>query len=203
MKPFRYTEEEHAWLKENIPGNSYKDIAQMFSERFRPIEVKKIHAYCKNHKIPTGRTGRFQKGNIPFTKGKKYTEFMCSEGIRSFKKTWFKDGNIPLNQAPVGTERTRRGYVEIKVAMPNVWKRKHRVLWEQAHGPIPEGCYVRFRDGNHLNFELDNLMLVDEDTHVAMSRLRMQSPPPELFETAVLIGKLDAETWKKRKGIDK
>lgn len=202
MKPFRFTEEEHAWLKENIPGNSYKDIAQMFSERFRPIEVKKIHAYCKNHKIPTGRTGRFQKGNVPYTKGKKYTEFMCPKGIESFKKTWFKDGNTPPNQAPIGTERTCRGYVEIKVAMPNVWKRKHRVLWEQTHGPIPDGYYVRFKDGNHLNFELDNLMLVDEDTHVAMSRLHIQSPPPELFETAVLIGKLDAETWKKIKGID-
>lgn len=199
MKPFRYTEEEHAWLKENIPGNSYKDIAQMFSERFRPIEVKKIHAYCKNHKISTGRTGRFQKGNVPFTKEKKQSEYMTPEAIERTKATRFQKGIRPHNTVPVGTERNLIGYIEIKVAEPNVWKLKHRVLWEKAYGPIPEGHYVRFRDGNHFNFDLNNLIIVDKSTHMSMTRLRMQNPPEGMFETALLIAKLDALTNKKRK----
>ena len=199
MKPFRYTEEEHAWLRENIPGNSYKDIAQMFSERFRQIDVEKIHTYCKNHRLKTGRKGYFPKGNVPFTKGKKQTDYMSPEAIERTKSTRFQKGLRPHNTVPVGTERNLIGYIEIKVAEPNVWKLKHRVLWEQAYGPIPEGHYIRFKDGNHLNLNLDNLTMVDKYTHMAMSRLQIQNPPSEMFETAVLIGKLDNLTHKRQK----
>ncbi len=33
----------------------------------------------------------------------------------------------------------------------------HRVIWEEAHGPIPAGHQVMFKDGNKRNFDLSNL----------------------------------------------
>lgn len=37
---------------------------------------------------------------------------------------------------------------------------KHRWLWEQAHGAIPKGYNVQFKDGDTLNCVLDNLYLI-------------------------------------------
>lgn len=39
------------------------------------------------------------------------------------------------------------------------WKRLHRVLWEEHHGPIPKGHKIAFIDGDSTNYRLDNLYL--------------------------------------------
>ena len=39
-------------------------------------------------------------------------------------------------------------------------KMKHRYVWEQAHGKIPDGYLVAFRDGNRQNCDLSNLYLI-------------------------------------------
>ncbi|WP_342792441.1 MULTISPECIES: HNH endonuclease signature motif containing protein [unclassified Pseudomonas] len=36
-------------------------------------------------------------------------------------------------------------------------------FWEQANGPIPDGCYVSPLDGNRRNTDLANLKLVTKD----------------------------------------
>jgi len=36
---------------------------------------------------------------------------------------------------------------------------EHRLIWEQAHGPIPEGCTIHHRNGNRLDNRLCNLEL--------------------------------------------
>lgn len=52
------------------------------------------------------------------------------------------------------------GYVEVKVAEPRTWRLKHRVVWEEANGPIPAGCNVQFRNGNTQDVRLENLFLI-------------------------------------------
>jgi hypothetical protein len=39
----------------------------------------------------------------------------------------------------------------------------HRVVWEELHGPIPQGHKVCFRDGDFLNCAPDNLFLLTND----------------------------------------
>jgi hypothetical protein len=39
----------------------------------------------------------------------------------------------------------------------------HHVVWEEHNGPVPPGHKVCFRDGNHLNCALENLMLLTND----------------------------------------
>ena len=198
MSNIRYTQEEHAWLREHIPGNTQKDTAERFSVLFRPITDKQVNSYCKNNHIHTGNSGRFQKGRISETKGKKQEDFMSPEGLEKSKTTRFKKGQTPHNIKPVGTERNLIGYIEVKVAEPNVWKLKHRVLWEEHYGPIPEQGRLLFRDGNPMNITLENLCLVDNRILCKMSHLKLHHMPPELFDTAVLIGRLAAETSKKK-----
>lgn len=36
----------------------------------------------------------------------------------------------------------------------------HRLVWEEANGPVPEGYVLHFKDGNYANVEISNLELV-------------------------------------------
>ena len=122
-----YTEEEHTFMREFVPGHSYREIAAAFTEKFGwEISIGQVNAYIGNHHLNTGRTGRFQKGQIPPNKGKKG---VCAAGC---EKTWFPKGNIPKNYRSIGSERiSKDGYIEVKVADPNKWKLKHRIVWEE------------------------------------------------------------------------
>lgn len=70
---------------------------------------------------------------------------------------------------PVGSERRGDGYVEIKIG-ENEWVRKHRYIYVKAHGEIPEGYVVTFKDGNSMNCEIDNLKLATYAEIMLMNR---------------------------------
>jgi hypothetical protein len=68
--------------------------------------------------------------------------------------TAFKPGQDAPNKAPLGTFRINgAGYLSIKVQatgyQPRDWEPYHRYVWRQAHGPIPQGHVVTFREGRH------------------------------------------------------
>lgn len=72
----------------------------------------------------------------------------------------FKTGERPWNAKPVGAERvTSAGFIQIKVSQPNCWRLKHLLVWEKAHGPLPEGRKIDFIDGDRQNVSLENLRL--------------------------------------------
>lgn len=109
------------------------------------------------------RRNRFVKGQEPANKGKRIEEFMSVEGIERSSQTRFKKGNKPHNTREIGSECIHAdGYVYIKVdeGKPVL---KHRHVWEQANGPIPDGHNIAFRDGNHENCELSNLYLISRE----------------------------------------
>lgn len=92
---------------------------------------------------------------LPPNKGKKG---ICAAGC---ERTWFQKGHIPANYRPVGSERVNAdGYIEVKVADPNKWKLKHRVVWESVNGKIPKGSIIIFRDNDKSNTDIDNLLLI-------------------------------------------
>lgn len=78
---------------------------------------------------------------------------------------------------PVGTMRIRtrhkRGGVQrayVKMAEPNTWTLRARVVWETAHGPVPRGKGIHHRDGDTLNDALENLELVSKARHIDLHR---------------------------------
>ena len=105
------------------------------------------------------RANQFAKGQSPANKGKRIDEFMSEGGIRRSSRTRFKAGHRPHNQRDIGTERVHSdGYVYLRIASGCV--PKHRHVWEQANGAVPEGYVVAFRDGNRQNCDLTNLYLL-------------------------------------------
>lgn len=128
-----------------------------------------------------GRATRFQKGRTPFQKGKKIEEWMSPEGIANSSRTRFKKGRPSLNHRPVGSERVNvDGYIEVKIAEPNKWRQKQRVVWEEAYGPVPAGSMVSFIDGNKQNCELSNLMVMTRADN--LRRTSLHNYPAEVRE---------------------
>ena len=120
--------------------------------------LQEVGRQCSKH--PKSIASRFVKGSEPANKGKRIEEFMSEDGIKASSRTRFKPGRMPHNTLAIGTERVYAdGYLWIKV---NERKRvqKHRYVWEQAHGKIPDGYLVAFRDGNRQNCDLSNLYLI-------------------------------------------
>ena len=203
----RYTQEEHDFMVMYVPGHSHKEILEEFNKRFSPpVTLNKIKAYIKNHNLNTGRTGYFEKGHISHNKGKKMPE----EVYEKVKLTMFKPGDKPKNTLPIGTElMLSDGYVWVKIDdQPKVpkkvnWKQKHRLVWEEVNGPVPEGCLVIFLDGDRTNFALENLHMVTKSQNARLNQYGFRGENPEATKlgiTAVNLISATVSAEKKAKG---
>lgn len=204
----KYTEEEKAFLAEFVPGHSHKEIAEEFNRRFlTTITAGQVKSSIKRYGLNTGRTGRFEKGHIPANKG------THPKTVGRMGETQYKKGNLPHNTKPIGYERiSKEGYIEVKIAMrrsdtgnKNNFVAKHRLIWEQANGPIPKDCKVIFLDGNKRNFALENLALVTNAENLELTRNGLRSENLSLAETGLLVAKSIVKTReaKKRKKENK
>lgn len=193
----KYTDLEKAFMRDFIPGHTYKEIQEAFIKKFNwDITVGQIKGYMANHKINSGTKGHFSKGHVPANKGKK----MSPEIYEKVKHTMFQKGHAPQNHRPVGSERVSRdGYIEIKVAEPDKWKLKHRVLWEESRGKIPKGSILIFVDGNKQNVVLDNLRLIERGTHAVMNHEGLCNYEGEFKDTAIAIPALKRQTSVRKK----
>ena len=119
------------------------------------------------------------------------------------KPTMFKKGNIPANARAIGSERIdKNGYILIKIQDGHKnknWTRKHRYLYEQAYGKVPEGHKVIFADGNNRNFDLQNLIVVSDAEELIMNRNKLFKEDAELTKTGVVIAKVLDRVNKRKK----
>jgi hypothetical protein len=196
----KYTDEHLNYLKSIVKGRSYSDIAKAMKIKFPELDLNKerIKSLMSRFKLTNGRNTKFYKGQVSHNKGKKGWYAPGCE------KTWFKKGNIPKNHLPVGTELMKSdGYIRVKIAEPNVWKQKHAIIWEAAHGPYNNKTHcVIFKDSDRTNFDLDNLQLITRKQLVILNKNRLISNDKDLTETGLLVGEL-IETIARRKKDEK
>ena len=171
MSGEKWTNEEDNFMREYYPHEASGEIARNLGrslvavyKRAGILGLQKTEEYHGTmQKIlsmklaESGKVHRFSKGHTPVNKGQKMPEHVYERA----KATMFKKGHVPMNHVSIGYERiTRDGYVEVKVAEPNKFVLKHRRIWEQANGVIPDGYNVQFRDGNRQNCSIKNLYLI-------------------------------------------
>lgn len=157
-------------------------LNETFGKNYSVGQVKEIRA--RMHLI-SGLTGRFEKGSVPPNKGKKG---WCAPGC---EKTWFKKGHVPHNHVEIGTEvMGADGYLKIKVAEPNVWRFKHIMEWERHNGKVAEGFLISFKDGDHYNCKIENLMCISRTEHAILNHQNLRSASPELTESGLVLAKL-------------
>lgn len=182
MSRRKITPEIADFIRANYEGATHKAMCGLIEERFG-VKMSKtpVQAFYGANGLSSGLDGRYRKGHVPYTKGKKWGEYMSPEAQERSRTGQFKKGRIPWNGgAPVGTVRVRklaRGrYLTLfeKVGEPNRWRPHSRVVWERAHGPIPDGCLVAFVDGNPLNCDIGNLMLETKAQHALKSRYHVR-----------------------------
>lgn len=189
----KYTKEQKEFLINNNYMKTAKELAEMFNKKFKTnLTPQIIKSFRGRHKLNSGLNGQFKKGHVPFNKGTK--------GLMKANKTSFKKGHIPADHKEVGYERINvDGYIEIKVKEPNVFKLKHRFIYEQQHGKIPKGHKVIFADGNKFNLDPNNLILVSCSEELIMNRNKLRYKEAELTKTGVLIAKVIDKTYKVKK----
>lgn len=193
-----WTEEETKLFKEVYPNMFSEEVAKIFN-----CNVRQVYNYASKIKIKksiewqrqelqrqairlkfAGINQRFKPGQIPPNKGQK----MDADQYQKCKVTFFAKGNEPHNTKWDGYERvTVDDYVEVRISKGK-FKMKHRLIWEQAYGPMPKGTIIIFKDKNRRNFALDNLEAITLKEN--MERNRMTKYPPELRNLIKLNNKL-------------
>jgi hypothetical protein len=185
-KPIAYSQAELNWVKENCTLTAPNLHAQ-FCEKFNRDDVSKdnIVSLRKRNGWKTGRSGRFEKGNIP----------PPSARPKGPNKGSFKKGMRPHNHLPVGSKVTRSdGYIQIKTAEPNKWQLLHIMLWEKNNGPVPEGKVLSFIDDEKSNCKPENLELITRQESLQINRIDIPFSTPETRQTVKIMGKLIAKT---------
>jgi hypothetical protein len=154
--------------------------------------IKKDPVYLRSTQYPPGYLGgkatQFQKGHAPANKGQK----MPTEVYQKVARTMFKKGSKPTNTQPIGTIHQRRDtggkmYQYIKLADCK-WQLLNRYTWEMHNGPIPKGMVVVYKDGNYLNNDINNLLMITKKEN--MARNTIQRLPKELQQVIRLKCKL-------------
>lgn len=200
--PLQYSTAEMRWLKSHrmmVISDYHRAFLAAFCRQ--DISAANLHALRKRKGWKTGRTGHFDKGSVPWSKGKKIGNNPGSA------RTQFKAGQLPYNTKYEGHEHVSRdGYVEISVNETNPhtgferrYVLKHRWLWEQVHGPIPDGMVLKCK-GDHLNTDPSNWELVPRGL---LPRLNgrfgrgYDDAPAELKPTIMAVAKLEHQVRNK------
>lgn len=178
----RYSEEDTAAIAADLNRTmsaTYQRALKMGLRKSREF-MQRVHGQRLRQ---SGKAHRFDPGQEPWNKGKKGWQ----AGGRS-KQTQFKRGNRPHTWKPVGSERVNKdGVLMRKISddrsnRSNRWRPVHVLMWEEAHGPVPDDHIIVFKDRDQRHLSLDNLMCITRAENMRRnSYLRYPHPIPDLI----------------------
>lgn len=204
----RWPQGMYEFIRDNSWNVSSKEMADMVNEKFgTDYTPGMIKQFRQRHGIKSGRTGWYQRGHAPGTKGKTLEE-ICKhdpEKLARVKSTQFKKGQTSWNHVPIGTiSKNKEGYLVKKVSEEggqwDRWKSLHRLVWEEHNGPIPAGMSIIFKDGDRTNCDIDNLMMVSQAENRVLTRKQLRFEDSELTEAGVHMVRLLIKANKMKRG---
>lgn len=196
----RYIEWTDEMLEFAIANNdkmTRPEIAKHLRERFSSdprINHKSVARKLRSLGYKSPISGCFKKGMTPWNKGVK--------GYMGANRTSFKKGQASHNQRPIGSQRicSKDKCLIEKVAEPDVWDYKHRMLWREHYGEIPEDCVIRFIDKDRMNITIENLICVPQGANSVLNlHNRADTDNPDLNKAIILTETLRHEIRKLRK----
>lgn len=214
MRRHRYTAEQEAWLRREAAHFPRSGLAKRFNRTFHTaLTPGAVGRKCHALGIPLlnsgpAFTGRFRPGRA-----------FVNLGPRRRNSGNFERGQVPVTAKPPGATRIDPKTGEVLVRTPNAaryfrpngtirasnyWKPRRVVVWEQSHGPVPEGHAV-IRISNDLTDDsLENLACIPRS---ALARLNQSSPlrklphDPELRRLAVELAVLNQLTFDRGRAL--
>lgn len=143
-----YTQEQHDYIVSVAYGNKYREIADMFNEKYGTNKsVQAIAIYCRKHKINNGITSEltsFKKGHKSNWDGRE----LGSEKYNNFDDVLVK--------------------VQYHGANREIWRLKKELVWEKHYGKKPKHYMVLSLNGNKEDFNIENLMLCTTAEHMTL-----------------------------------
>ena len=202
-----YSADEMAWL-EHRSGWPRLALHEAFVEWFGRGDVTADHikALAARRRWKTGRTGCFQKGNVPANKGKKMP-FNANSAATQFKKGQLR-GRAREVFKPIGTERwSKEGYLERKInndlPFQARWRAVHLINWEAVNGPLPKGMCLKSLDGNKSNHAIENWIAIPRRMLPLLNgrhRMAYDDAPAELKPLLLSIARLQSGATAAAKG---
>lgn len=197
MKRAPWSDVELRLLRDHFADSRTDDLARALgrpygavAQKAANVGLRKSEAYLASpaaHRLDgvKGMGTRFEKGLVPWNKGKEWRA-----GGRSIE-TQFKPGRAAhesRNYVPIGSLRlSKDGYLQRKVTDdPRLvparrWVGVHRLVWEAAHGPVPPGHVVVFKEGKRSAdpsaITLDVLELVTRQQLMRRNSYHTNYPP--------------------------
>lgn len=170
MKRYRYDDEKLKFVSKYFDTCTYSELADKFNYKFGTnVSAQAMSDLCnKSLKLKKTRNNGMFSSRLdrPFTRS-------------------------------VGTEVWRCGYIFVKTNdvrhegstsysdMSENWQPKHRVIYENTYGKIPNDKIVIFLDNDRTNFNIDNLYCIDRKINLMMNNFGLMSNNPEITLTAI------------------
>lgn len=215
-----WTDSELELLRSNFSDSRTDDLARALGRSYSTVAQKaaklglhKSEAYLNSpdaHRLDglKGMGTRFHAGQESWNKGKP-----GSCGLHENSRAHhYKPGNVSGRAAqlvqPIGSLRINTdGCLDRKVSElpgPNNlrWHPVHRLVWEAAHGKVPEGHVVCFRPGKKTT-DIDKITVDVLELLTRAENMRRNSVhsryPPELARLVQLRGALSRQINRKAK----
>lgn len=150
------------FVRKNISKYKKEDFRLLLEKLFK-IKISKnaLKSYLRRHKIQD-----------------RYIDYKTNM-IRSTQKH------------PIGAERMTKDGILIKVAQPNVWRRKSRVMYERYHNcKLSDNDYIIFLNQDRNDFSKENLFKSTNKEKCCMQNSGTYSSNPKLTELGLLSARL-------------
>lgn len=216
-----WTEAERELMRQHYPDTVTADLAKALGRAVQHVysAAMRLGLYKSEAFAASDKSGRILKGG----KLSQATQFQpgqpsWSKGTRGLvgvqpgcRASQFKKGrpaHEAHNYAPIGSHRlSKDGYLEQKVTDDPAlvparrWVAVHRLVWAEAHGPVPAGHVVAFlpgcRSADPALITLDALELVSRRDW--MKRNTFHQYGPEVVKVTQLRGAITRQINKRAK----
>lgn len=158
----KYTKEFECFVRENISKYTKEDFILLVENKYK-IKMSKhaLKSYLRRHNIK-----------------ERYIDFK-----ENMKRATQKH--------KIGAERMTKDGIVIKVANPDVWRRKSRVMYEKYHNcKLSDDDYILFLNGNRNDFSKENLFKSTNREKCYLHNWGTFSKNPELTKTGILSARL-------------
>ena len=156
-----------------------KELHRKFCEKFSDIKYYALKAKAQRMGLLVDDVQKFnnvaERSRVPIGSEHKYAGYTM----------------IKVDDKATGTKKDRRSYKEN-------WHPKHVWVWEQHHGKLPPKHQVIFLDGDHENFNIENLAAIPLQYVVMMNRNGWIKGNTELTKTAIKLCELHYMTEGKK-----
>lgn len=164
----RYTKEFEDFIRENISKYTREDLRLLLEDKFNiKLSSDALRRYLNRKHIK-----------------ERYIDY-AKHNVR----------NNSVYKCPVGAEQITKEGVFIKIAQPDVWRRKSRVMYEKYHNcKLKDDEYIVFLNQNNQDFSKENLIKSSRREIAHLHNNKTFSSDPELTKLGLLAAKLMIKT---------